>query len=153
MPWNMPHVSNNMVLPILTFGKNYQMILGDLAVPEVDAISAPKLDQQLLSQGTKESDKEMFNVQRAFLNAKGPLCGLHGCIETDSAPTYEEIKLASEHALCLWGSANAQLSILRRQKVFAGINRSSINLAEPPLPNAKSCLVSLLVPFVGLKTG
>ena len=36
----------------------------------------------------------MFNVQRAFLNATGPLCGLHDCIENDSAPSYEEIKEA-----------------------------------------------------------
>ena len=55
----------------------------------------------------------MFNVQRAFLNATGPLCGLHDCIENDSAPTYEEIKVPLEQALCLVGSANAQLSILR----------------------------------------
>ena len=44
----------------------------------------------------QETDKETFNVQRAFLNAMGPLCGLHDCIETDSAPTYEEIKVAFE---------------------------------------------------------
>ena len=34
----------------------------------------------------------MFNVQRTFLNATGPLCGLHECIENDSNPSYEEIK-------------------------------------------------------------
>jgi len=47
----------------------------------------------------QERDKEMFNVQRAFLNATGPLCGLHDCIENDSAPTYEEIKVPLEQAL------------------------------------------------------
>lgn len=123
------------------------VILEDWAIPEVDALSAPKLDQQLLNQVpfklkkfVQERDKEMFNVQRAFLNATGPLCGLHDCIENDSAPTYEEMKVALEQALCLLGSANAQLSILRRQRVLAAINRSRISLAELPLPNAKSWL-------------
>ena len=70
------------------------VIMDDWATPEVDALSAPKLDQQLLNQVplkvkkfVQERDKEMFNVQRAFLNATGPLCGLHDCIENDSAPT------------------------------------------------------------------
>ncbi|XP_020607349.1 uncharacterized protein LOC110046027 isoform X2 [Orbicella faveolata] len=121
------------------------VIMDYWATPEVDALSAPKLDQQLLNQGpfrvkkfVQERDKAMFNVEHAFLNATGPLCGVHDCIENDSAPTYEEIKAALEHALCLLGSANAQLSILRRQRVLATINRSWTNLAELPLPNAKS---------------
>ena len=45
-----------------------------------------------------------------------------------------------EQDLCLLGSANTQLSILRRQRVLATINRSRTNLAELPLPNAKSWL-------------
>ena len=119
----------------------------DWATPEVDALSVPKLDQQLLNQlqvpfkakkFVQERDKEMFNVERAFLNATGPLCGLHDCIENDSAPTYEEIKVALEQALCFLGSANTQLSVLRRQRVLAAINRSRTNLAELPLLNAKS---------------
>ena len=55
----------------------------------------------------QESDKEMLNVQRTFLIATGPLCGLHECIENDSNPSYEEIEVALEQALCLLGSANA----------------------------------------------
>ena len=123
------------------------VIMDDWATPEVDALSAPKLDQQLLNQVpfkvkkfVQERDKEMFNVQRAFLNATGPLCGLHDCIENDSAPTYEENKMALEQALCLLGSAITQLSILTRQRVLAAINRSRTNLEELPLPNAKSWL-------------
>ena len=119
--------------------------MDDWATPDVDALYAPKLDQQLLNQvpfkGKKfiqERDKEMFNVQRAFLCATGPLCGHHDCIENGLAPTYDEIKVALEQALCLLGSANTQQSILRRQRVLAVINRSRTNLAELPLPNAKS---------------
>ena len=118
--------------------------MDDWATPEVDALSAPKLDQQLLNQVpfkvkkfVQERDKEMFNVQRAFLNATGPLCGLHDCIKNESTPSYEEIKVALEQALCLLGSANTQLSILRPLRVLSAINRSRINLAELPLPNAK----------------
>ena len=129
---------------------NYQQslaILDDWSIPEVDALQAPKLDQQLLNQVpqnmkkfVQERDKEMFTVQRAFLNATGPLCGLHDCIENGSSPPYEDLKLALEQSLCLLGSANTQLSILRRQRVLAAINRSRINLAELPLPNAKTWL-------------
>ena len=71
------------------------VIMDDWATPKVDALSALKLDQQLLNQVpfkvktfVQERDKEMFNVQRAFLNATGPLCGLHDCIENDSTPIY-----------------------------------------------------------------
>jgi len=59
-------------------------------------------------------------------------------LKNDSALTYEEIKVALEQALCLLGSASAQLSILRRQRVFAAKHWSRINPAELPLPNAKS---------------
>ena len=65
------------------------VILDDWAIPEVNALQAPKLDQQLLNQVpskvkkfVQERDKEMFVIQRAFLNASGPPCGLHDCIET-----------------------------------------------------------------------
>lgn len=129
---------------------NYQQsltILDDWSIPQVDALQPPKLDQQLLNQVpqnmkkfVQERDKEMFTVQRAFLNATGPLCGLHDCIENGSSPSYEDLKLALEQSLCLLGSANTQLSILRRQRVLAAINRSRINLAELPLPNAKTWL-------------
>ena len=75
----------------------------------MDAPSAPKLDQQLLNQVpfkvnfVQERDNEMLNVQRAFLNALGPLCGLHDCIKNDPAPTHEEIEVALEQTLCLLG--------------------------------------------------
>jgi hypothetical protein len=46
-----------------------------------------------------------------------------------------------EQTLCLLGSANTQLSILRRKKVLASINKSKIELATQPLPNAKKFLV------------
>ena len=56
------------------------VILVDWATPEVDSLSAPKLDQQLLNQVptklkkfVQERDKEMFTVQRALLNTTGPL--------------------------------------------------------------------------------
>jgi len=115
--------------------------LDDWATPEVDAFSALKLDQQFkVKKFVQERDKEMFNVQCAFLIATGPLCGLRDCIKNDSAPPYEEIKVAFEQALCLLGPANAQLSILRRQRVLAAINCSRTNLAQLALPNAKSWL-------------
>ena len=134
----------------------------DWATPEVDTLSSPalKLDQQLLNQVpfkvkkfVQEKVKEMFNVQRAFLNATGTLGGLHDCIENDSNPpgdsnpSYEEIKVALEQALCLLGSVNAPLSILRRQRVLiVATNRSRmqnqgyLEMTSPPwLQNKPSC--------------
>ena len=61
--------------------------MDDWATPDVDALYAPKLDQQLLNQApfkvkqfVQQRDKEMYNVQRAFLSATGLLWGLHDCI-------------------------------------------------------------------------
>jgi len=73
---------------ILIFRENYLLsyqqslvILDDWETPEVDALSAPKLDQQFkVKKFVQEKDKEMFNVQWAFLIATHPLCGLHDCI-------------------------------------------------------------------------
>jgi len=107
---------------LLIFGENYILsyqsslvILDDWATPEVDALSALKLEQQFkVKKFVQERDKEMFNVQCAILIATGPLCGLHDCIKNDAAPLYEEIKVAFEQVLCLLGSANAQMCILKR---------------------------------------
>ena len=82
----------------------------------------------------------MFVIQRAFLNSPGLLCGLHDCLETGSNPTYKEIKLALERTLCLLGSANTQVTILKRQRILPSINRSRNNLAELPLTSAKTWL-------------
>ena len=125
----------------------------------MDALYAPKLDQNLLNQVpfkvkrfVQEREKKILNAQRAFLNATGPLCGaLHDCIENDSGSSYEEIKVALEQTLCFLDSANTQLSILRRQRVLAGINRSRANLAELPLPNAKSWLFGDVFPSLASK--
>lgn len=54
----------------------------------------------------------------------------------DQVPT-EEIKCVVEQTLCLLGSANHQLSLLRKRKVLANIYREKINLADQPLLNAK----------------
>ena len=74
----------------------------------------------------------MFNVQRTFfLNATGPLCGLHECIENDSNPSYEEIKVALEQALCLLGSANAQPSIWIKQRQRVPCSHKTVEDIKP----------------------
>ena len=134
--------------------------MDDWVTPEVDALFAPKRNQQLLNKVPLKvkkvctrKDKEMVTVHRAFLNARSPHCGLHDGIKNNSAPTCEEIKVVLEQALCLLGSANAQLSILRHQRVLVAINCSRTNLAELPLPNAKSWLFGNDSPSLALKTG
>ena len=126
--------------------------MDDWATPEVDAFSALQLEQQFkVKKFVQERDEEKFNVQCTFLIATGPLCGLHDCIENDSAPLYEEIEVAFEQVLWLLGSANAQLSILKRHRGLAVINRSRTNLAELPLPNAKSWLFGDDFPLLASK--
>ena len=45
-----------------------------------------------------------------------------------------------EQALCLLHSANYQISVLRRKRVLAAINKAKVNLGDLPLPNAKRML-------------
>ncbi len=49
------------------------------------------------------------------------------------------------------GSANTQLSILRRKKILASINKSKIELATQPLPNAKRWLFGDDFPSIASK--
>ena len=53
-----------------------------------------------------------------------------------------DLKRVVEQTLCLLGSTNTQLSILRRKKVLANVNKTKIDLAnhDQDLPNAKKWL-------------
>ena len=133
-------------------------ILEHWSSPKVEALTAPKADQQVLNQVpskmkkfVQERDKEMYTVQRAMLNATAPICSLHDALETGDNPSVDEIKTILEQALCLLGSANHQLSCLRRQRILSSINRSKINLADQPLPNAKAWLFGEDFPSIASK--
>ena len=41
-----------------------------------------------------------------------------------------------EQALCLLGSANNQISVLRRKKFLAAVNKAKVNQGDLPFPNA-----------------
>ena len=99
----------------------------------------------------QERDKELQSVQRAFLNTTGPLCTLHNRLESNSLVDPASLKTIVEQALCLLGSANTQLSILRRKKVLASINKGKIDLASHPLPNAKKWLFGDDFPSIASK--
>ena len=133
-------------------------ILEEQAVPSVEALVAPTLDppmlQHVVVQNKKfiqERDKELAVIQRAMLNATGPLCTLHDQLEQDNNLKPADLKLILEQTLCLLGSANTQLSILRRKKVLASINKSKIELATQPLPNAKKLLFGEDFPSIASK--
>jgi hypothetical protein len=133
-------------------------VLEEQAVPSVDALVAPTLDppmfQYVAVQNKKflqERDKEIAVIQRAMLNATGPLCTLQGQLEQDNNLKPADFKLMLEQTLCLLGSANTQLSILRRKKVLASINKSKIELATQPLPNAKKLLFGEDFPSIASK--
>ena len=133
-------------------------ILEEQAVPAVDALLAPTLDQSMLhhvaAQNKKfiqERDKELANVQRSMLNVTGPLCSLHDKLEQGGNLASSELKIILEQTLCLLGSANTQLSTLRRKKVLASINKSKIDLANQPLPNAKKSLFGDDFPSIASK--
>ncbi len=61
------------------------------------------------------------------------------------------LKQIVQQFLCLLGSANTQLSILRRKKILASINKSKIELATQPLPNAKRWLFGDDFPSIASK--
>ena len=84
----------------------------------------------------------MVSVQRSLLNATGPLCCLHDALESNDNinVSNKDVKLMLEQALCLLHSANYQISVLRRKRVLAAINKAKVNLGDLPLPNAKRML-------------
>ena len=93
------------------------------SVPAVEALVAPTLDQNVVQhiafhnkKFVQERDKELQTVQRALLNTTGPLCTLYDRLESGSIVDHAILKTIVEQALCLLGSANTQLSILRRKK-------------------------------------
>ncbi|XP_028410226.1 uncharacterized protein LOC114532832 [Dendronephthya gigantea] len=133
-------------------------ILDEQAVPAVDALLAPTLDQSMLhhvapqnKKFLQERDKELANVQRSMLNATGPLCSLHDQLEQGGNLAPSELKIILEQTLCLLGSANTQLSTLRRKKILASINKSKIDLANQPLPNARKSLFGEDFPSIASK--
>ncbi|CAB4016146.1 Hypothetical predicted protein [Paramuricea clavata] len=133
-------------------------ILEEQAIPQVDSLVAPTLDPPMLSHVSyqnkkfvQERDKELAVVQRAMLNITGPLCTLHDRLENNLPVSPTELKLLVEQSLCLVGSANSQLSVLRRKKVLASINKSKIDLANQPLPNAQRWLFGDDFPSIASK--
>jgi hypothetical protein len=133
-------------------------ILEQQSVPSVDALVAPTLDttvvHHIAQQSRKfvqERDKDLQIVQRALLNATGPLCTLHDRLENNSPVDATSLKTIVEQTLCLLGSTNTQLSILRRKKVLASINKGKIDLATQPLPNAKRWLFGDDFPSIASK--
>ena len=92
----------------------------------------------------------MALVQRALLNT-GPLSSLHDALSSGTQVPTEEIKCVVEQTLCPLGSANHQLSVLRRRKVLANINRDKINLTDQPRLNAKRFLFGECFPPIASK--
>ena len=134
-------------------------ILDIYSIPSVDCLFTPTFDPSVVNQinliqtkkYVQDRDKEMAVVQRALLNTTGPLCSLHDALSSGTQVPAEEIKCIVEQTLCLLGSANHQLSVLRRKKVLANINKEKINLADQPLPNAKRFLFGEDFPSIASK--
>ena len=134
-------------------------ILDSYSVPPVDCLFTPTLDPSVVNQinvnqtkkYVQDRDEEMAVVQRALLNATGPLCSLNDALSSETQVPSEEIKCIVEQTLCLLGSANHQMSVLRRKKVLANINKEKISLADQPLPNAKRFLFGEDFPSVASK--
>lgn len=99
----------------------------------------------------QERDKELQIVQRSLLNATGPLCTLHDLLENNFPVDSVNVKTIIEQTLCLLGSANTQLSILRRKKVLASINKGKMDLANHPLHNARKWLFGDDFPSIASK--
>ena len=122
-------------------------ILEEQAVPSVDALVAlvfdPSMLQHVAASNKKfiqERDRELAGIHRAMLNATGSLCTSHDQLKQGVTLESQDLKLILQQTLCLLGSANTQLSTIRRKKILASINKSKIDLATQPLPNAKKWL-------------
>jgi hypothetical protein len=76
---------------------------------------------------------------------------LHDRLENNLPVNPTELKLLVEQSLCLVGSANTQLSVLRHKKVLASINKSKIDLANQPLPNTQRWLFEDDFPSIASK--
>ena len=101
----------------------------------------------------QERDKELSVIQRSLLNSTSPLCSLHDRLENNILIHPADLKVVLEQTLCLLGSANTQLSILRGKKVLASVNKAKIDLANQPLPNAKKWLFGDDFPVLASKEG
>ena len=108
---------------------SYDQVLDVLetnSVSSVDALASPTLDLAIINQisnplskkHVQEHDKEIVSVQRSLLNATGPLCCLHDALESNDNinVSNKDVKFMLEQGLCLRGSANYQISVLRRKK-------------------------------------
>ena len=133
-------------------------ILEQQAIPAINFFVAPTLDHSVINQipaqnrkYVQEHDKELSVIQNSMLNATGPLCSLLDRIENNFDLNPSEIKLVLEQALCLLGSANNQLSVLCHKKVLASVNKSKIELANQPFPNAKKWLFGEEFPAIASK--
>ena len=84
-----------------------------------------------------------------MLNVTGPLCTLHDRLEQNFVLDPTDLKLLVEQSLCLLGSANTQLLTLRRKNVSR--NKSKIDLANQPLPNARSGSLATISRILPLK--
>ena len=124
-------------------------ILKQQTVPSVEVLVASALEplilNHILHQNTKnvqDHDKEMAVIQRAILNATGPLCTVNDHLGQNIAISQTDLKLVVKQILSLLGSENNQLSALRRKKVLTPIKKSKAELANRPIPNAKKWLFS-----------
>lgn len=137
LTWNAAPAFAKFLVTNLRRKLSYEQVLDILeywSAPKVEALTAPKVDTQMLNQipCTRKGQRNV-QVQRAMLNATAPICSLHDCIETGNNPSFEGIKTILEQTLCLLGSANCQLPCLRRQRILSSINRSKITLANQTL--------------------
>ena len=124
-------------------------VLETNSVLSVDALTSPTLDPAIINQISnpqtktyaQERDKEMVSIQCSLLTATGPLCCLHALESNDTINvSNKDVKLMLEQILCLLGSANYHISVLRRKKVLVAMNKAKANLGDLPLPNAKILL-------------
>ena len=88
-------------------------ILEEQAVPSVDDLVAPIFDSSMLQHVAasskkfiQECDRELAGIQRAMLNAIGPLCTLHDQVEQGVTFQPQDLKFILQQTLCLLGSAN-----------------------------------------------
>ena len=115
-----------------------EAILKEFPKPNCEALTVPKLDEQVKEQlKTKGKDphfgseKTLFKIQDNLLDAAAPLtCLWADLVNKEDTITKEDTLLLLQRALVLLGSASNQISVERRKVAWAKMNPRLKSLAE-----------------------
>ena len=120
----------------------------DFPKPGVDALVAPKLDQEVKEQLKRKgkdphfgAEKSLYKIQEEMLEVAGPLTCLWADLLNEGAKvTPEDTLLLIQRALVLLGSASHSISLERRKVAWTRLNPRLKSLASEEYDKRESSL-------------